>query len=402
MSANIRTKEMIETEIIEEQLFLANPTNSDLYNNRNKFPDEWQDYKKSIEKRIKLLQQEYQSAPSSNTFQLEKLEYHCPYLETDLELPQGYTKESWSELTLEERQKILYNQAPEVFSNYKCLQGFYYYNDQRGSLYIFNKMDQNEENLARFSTKHVQLPAIHIFGDQICSEDLSNLREIELTANEAEDIAIDAIKQMGIKDMGLVYKLATVKKQGKKVMDTVRPQCYMFVFGKSINGVPTTYAFKKNNYSRNEAFDKWWPYEYIIVCVDDTGIINFEWNGPSKITEILTDRIELLEFSKIQDIFKRNIIIQNLYKEEGVQSLSVNIDEVKLGMMRIKSPDSPTGYMMIPVWDFFGEYVSKFKDKDSTFMPLNANNELITMQYGYSFLAINAIDGSIIDRSLGY
>jgi hypothetical protein len=58
--------------------------------------------------------------------------------------------------------------------------------------------------------------------------------------------------------------------------------------------------------------------------------------------------------------------------------------------------------MMIPVWDFFGEYVSKFKDKDSTFMPLNANNELITMQYGYSFLAINAIDGSIIDRSLGY
>ena len=33
---------------------------------------------------------------------------------------------------------------------------------------------------------------------------------------------------------------------------------------------------------------------------------------------------------------------------------------------------------------------------------LNKNEELILNEYGYSFLTINAIDGSIIDRSLGY
>jgi hypothetical protein len=67
---------------------------------------------------------------------------------------------------------------------------------------------------------------------------------------------------------------------------------------------------------------------------------------------------------------------------------TLNITKVKLGLMRVLEQNKDTG-LIIPVWDFFGSQTwegQSYKNDDPS----------------HSFLTINAIDGSIINREAGY
>ena len=59
-------------------------------------------------------------------------------------------------------------------------------------------------------------------------------------------------------------------------------------------------------------------------------------------------------------------------------------NNITLGMMRVAKKDSSNEYYYLPVWDFIGHYGES-----------NGGTEM-------SFLTINAIDGSLVDRGLGY
>ena len=77
-------------------------------------------------------------------------------------------------------------------------------------------------------------------------------------------------------------------------------------------------------------------------------------------------------------------------------SRAYNIDRIVLGYARIYEPstDEHTG-IMIPVWDFFGSMTSESEYNGETESNTSKDpNE--------SFLTINAVDGSIINRNLGY
>lgn len=53
---------------------------------------------------------------------------------------------------------------------------------------------------------------------------------------------------------------------------------------------------------------------------------------------------------------------------------------------------------MIPVWDFFGKITYQTEEPGKAVQ----DPEMTEDYLGQSFLTINAIDGSIIDRSAGY
>ncbi len=54
------------------------------------------------------------------------------------------------------------------------------------------------------------------------------------------------------------------------------------------------------------------------------------------------------------------------------------------------------------VYDFFGYSVDKYSKPEEGGNALDENNEYLNKIQGFSFLSFNAIDGSIIDRNLGY
>lgn len=108
--------------------------------------------------------------------------------------------------------------------------------------------------------------------------------------------------------------------------------------------------------------------------------------------ETVTDNAELLPFKDIQQIFERQIKIAGAWENSSsLIDRQLKINKVRLGLCRIAMRNNPDEYIIVPVWDFFGESHEKYP-----------NEEFTENMYRHSYLTINAIDGSIIDRSLGY
>lgn len=94
------------------------------------------------------------------------------------------------------------------------------------------------------------------------------------------------------------------------------------------------------------------------------------------VNEIVTEYTNMKDFESIMDIFKRMILIVHANVPEG-QVRTIKIERVELGLMRILEANSLDTGVVVPAWDFYD-------------------------QSGETYLTINAIDGSIIDRRVGY
>lgn len=84
---------------------------------------------------------------------------------------------------------------------------------------------------------------------------------------------------------------------------------------------------------------------------------------------------------------------------ENAKDLTYKIDRIVFGYTRIYEPqsDSRSG-MLVPAWDFFGSYEGTYKEGKEEGRSEDFRD---TTRYE-SYLTINAIDGSVIDRGLGY
>ena len=71
---------------------------------------------------------------------------------------------------------------------------------------------------------------------------------------------------------------------------------------------------------------------------------------------------------------------------------SFQIRTVKLGYMRVHEKGNVREGELIPVWDFFGEETI-FYDQTEPYAEAGPYKSLLT---------INAVDGTVIDRGLGY
>ena len=132
--------------------------------------------------------------------------------------------------------------------------------------------------------------------------------------------------------------------------------------------------------------------EKIRIFIDDEGIFALVWNAPHVLEEVEYKAVSLLPFEKIRGIFESMIMVKNKQVEDGtlLRDKNITVTAVRLGLMRIIEKDNNDTAYLVPVWDFFGTY-----DSDG--------GTLVIGEDGYeSLLTINAVDGSVIDRTLGY
>ena len=78
------------------------------------------------------------------------------------------------------------------------------------------------------------------------------------------------------------------------------------------------------------------------------------------------------------------------------------IDRIELGMVRALQPGSADQWIMVPAWTFFGRTVLQYEGREPGGFPLNENNEYVSEMPGYSYLILNAVDGSVYDPGVGY
>ena len=100
------------------------------------------------------------------------------------------------------------------------------------------------------------------------------------------------------------------------------------------------------------------------------------------------EKSTLKNFDEIKDIFEQMVVTMNAVNEEDARygDVTINIDSVKLRYTRISEKDSFDTGLLVPVWDFIGTKTDQY------------GNEV----QGAILMSINAIDGSVIDRNLGY
>lgn len=93
-----------------------------------------------------------------------------------------------------------------------------------------------------------------------------------------------------------------------------------------------------------------------------------------------------------QTLFFQRYSLAVFLEQLGAEKRVIHIDRIKFGYMQYAQKNSDS-QMLIPVWDFFGYEESFAYDGSVVDKVLNSQR---------SYLTLNAVDGSIIDRQVGY
>ena len=161
---------------------------------------------------------------------------------------------------------------------------------------------------------------------------------------------------------------------------------YQMQYARSLNGFPIGYTGIMGVSVEEGNEMSVWPYETIEVCVTKDGVVYFKWTAPTEEPVLETEDTQLMSFDEISSIFERMIMVRHSYAQTisdngGDGDLSINISKVKLNLMRVRAKNSNDMGLVIPVWDYYGSE--------------GPIEETIV-------LTINAIDGSMVSRELGY
>ena len=127
-------------------------------------------------------------------------------------------------------------------------------------------------------------------------------------------------------------------------------------------------------------------YERCYVDVGENGVFQLSWEHPLEITGVVAGDCQLLDFNQIMDIFGA-IAPLSIQSAESYDTNALYINRAVLGYMCLQERGNPTNYQLVPVWDFFGERAINTERADI---------------HNWSYLTINAVDGTIIDRAYGY
>lgn len=150
-----------------------------------------------------------------------------------------------------------------------------------------------------------------------------------------------------------------------------------------------------------------WDLENILLDVGKNGVLRFAWTAPSTKPVVRQAESTLLPFEEIASIADamlpevivgpKETPLTQLDQYNGFDTrMDVDITKVSLSLMRIRDKGSLQG-TIVPVWDFWG--TSDWYDAE----PNAYGYQEKGMNYEYQpMLTLNAVDGTVVDRQLGY
>lgn len=144
-----------------------------------------------------------------------------------------------------------------------------------------------------------------------------------------------------------------------------------------------------------------WAYETFEVLLDDEGIIGLNWTSPLTVGAVEVERANLLPFTSILTVAKNMLGVVNEPLETDLkeyQSVSIKIDHITLSLQRVPNADSVKDGLLVPVWNFYGQEHFILSDGQEE----NRGADLAVSLRQEPYLSINAIDGSVISKTLGY
>ena len=227
--------------------------------------------------------------------------------------------------------------------------------------------------------------------------------DVTITQEDVEARAEELINALGVENM-MCYSVdklygGSYDKTADQLEYLNPRKCVWFLrYTRSVDNVLVTYTVWDCMKVEEESQSAPWSYESMTFAVDDTGIVGFSWHSPYVMNDIVTQDSNLKSFDEITDVFETMSMAVNAWdgisaSNPNLTAVDIKVDHIQFGLTRVTEQNKRDSGLLVPVWDFFGTmtYISEIDGQTKTM-----DNGTIPI------LTINAIDGSIIDRSLGY
>ena len=222
----------------------------------------------------------------------------------------------------------------------------------------------------------------------------------ERSIEDAQAYAEQLLADIGITDFAcVVARIAPLIPRFFDEQQDVCPCAYELLFTRQVAGVNVTYNDVTDSggrlYRDTPDYTPSWGYERIQLLVDDAGVLYMAYPPLYEVTEIVTERAEILSLEEAVASFEQMIGYQYAAYETGQRELCDDaylcIDEIRLGLTRIAEKNTQEQGYLVPSWTFFGHY------KLSDFWPDGEGHHGTE-----AILIVNALDGSIIDPDRGF
>ena len=142
----------------------------------------------------------------------------------------------------------------------------------------------------------------------------------------------------------------------------------------------------------------------ITILVSEVGIQQINWDSPVAVNEEVANDVPILPFEEAKAVFEELAPLAHEGKveqrtDENVSvSMDVHVNQVRLSLMRVKNDGSERKGLYVPAWIFYGTETTNYTYKD----PGLDGNEPTTESTPWIVLAVNAVDGTVIDQIEGY
>jgi hypothetical protein len=230
----------------------------------------------------------------------------------------------------------------------------------------------------------------------------SKLPTLTISADQGSEIAKKAIAGLGLTNMKIV------------ATDTSKAY-YVYHFIQTVQGISMNFtepsldqlgvggASGSSSSSESDLQDAQysepWGEESLFVYVNNNGIAELLWVNPEKVGKTVTQNVALLTFDQIEQKFANAMEYEGVFSNDVLlEHRTIHVTKISLGLARIPQKGHVGSYFLVPAWDLYGTMTDKETDKDQD-PSLNSNHEYVRNTLNTSYATINAIDGTIIDRS---
>jgi len=174
-----------------------------------------------------------------------------------------------------------------------------------------------------------------------------------------------------------------------------------------VDGVPT-FACTRDYYGTQDLYARPWGYEFVSFIVSENGIDAIKWIEPVQVVETVTPDAQLLTLEQVTPIFEKMLITRleprlEIYTDPI--ELDCDVSSVALELVRIKEHNviGKEG-LLVPAWVFYGHLTQRTMYTGGTVYTYDMIGNVGSSVLGPPavIMAINAIDGSVIDLEMGY
>lgn len=157
-------------------------------------------------------------------------------------------------------------------------------------------------------------------------------------------------------------------------------------------GIKVIYQDMPINFTAADNYAANYNYESAEFKFSQGNMVLFYYEGMLDVVSVVNEDVAVLSFEEAVEAFKTYSKLTEI-EDQGlnVSDMEVVVDNVELGLLRVRIQNEADDYYLVPTYTFYGE--ETLYDDAGDILMNTADQRLIT---------INAVDGSIINTQLGY